>query len=98
MNTIALLISLFQNVKSRNQLTRTTEQVLSSALLALGEPIRLPMNRDVSHDGLHPSVPVSTVREASGGSRKSGWIAVGMRFRIDMLEGEKFHPVEFDWL
>jgi hypothetical protein len=51
------------------------------------------MNREVSHEGLQPRVPVSMVKDASGGNRKSGSIAAGMRFRVDILEREKFRFV-----
>ena len=50
----------------------------------------LPTKRTVSHEGLHPRVPVSMVNDTSRGNRRSGSIAAGMRFRVDMLERKKF--------
>lgn len=42
------------------------------------------MKRDVIHDGLQPSVPVSIVSDVSGGSCRRGSIAAGIRFLEDI--------------
>ncbi len=95
---MALLVSFFQNARSRIKLTNTTLQLPTSLSFAEFGANALPMKRDVSHEGLHPRVPVSMVRDVSGGSRKSGSIADGTRFRVDMLWWERSVVQIYDWL
>jgi hypothetical protein len=86
--TIALLTSVLQKARSCSQLTSTIRQVMPSfSLVSMDEVLArsLPTKREVIHEGLQPSVPVSNVSEASGGSRMSCSIAGGIRFREDIL-------------
>ena len=42
------------------------------------------MKRATSQFGVHAKVPVSSVKDSSGGSRKYGSIAAGTRLRFDI--------------
>ena len=83
-----LLISPFQKVLSRIHVTTTTPVLWFSLMLSPSPPareVKAPLTkRAVSQFGLQPSVPDSKISEASGGSRKYGSIADGMRLRVAM--------------
>lgn len=73
------LISFFQNVESRNQLTSTMETCPGSpADEVFSSLYRAPaMKRVVSQLIVHPRVEVSKIREVSGGRRRYGSRAGG---------------------
>ena len=85
-HTIVLLNSPFQNPASLIQLTSTTAASSSSELPL---PARtFPTNRAVTQLTLHPSVPVRRISEVSGGRRRYGSNAGGIRLRVEDMMNE----------